>query len=135
MVVAGCSVAAAPEPQKGGTAGGPSSGGFGNAPTKGSDNAPDGDGCSAEAKLVYVISQDQDLYSFNPTALTFKKVGHMDCPGAGGSPNSMAIDRSGVAWVNFNDGSLFKVSTKDAKCTQTGFQIGQNGFVKFGMAF
>ena len=36
----------------------------------------------------------------------------------GATPNSMAVDRSGTAWVNYSDGRLFKVSTKDAKCTK-----------------
>jgi len=95
------------------------------------------DGCSAEAKLVYVVSAEDDLYSFNPPSATFNKVGHLDCPAAGlATPNSMAIDRSGNAWVNYSDGSLFKVSTLNASCAATSFAKGQNSqFIRFGMAF
>ncbi len=62
-------------------------------------------------------------------------IGTLDCPSGGATPNSMAIDRSGTAWVNFSDGGLFKVSTKDAACSETGFQKLQSGFQRFGMAF
>ncbi len=110
-----------------------SPGGFGNTP--GNETSPTGtDGCSAEARLVYVVSQERDLYSFNPGSLTFTKIGQINC-NAAGNPNSMAIDRAGTAWVNYSDGSLFKVSTTTASCTETGFEKGQSGFVKFGMAF
>jgi hypothetical protein len=47
----------------------------------------------------------------------------------------MAVDRSGTAWVNYSDGRLFRVSTRDAKCTATAFEPGQSGMTKFGMAF
>ena len=46
----------------------------------------------------------------------------------------MAIDRSAVAWVTDNDGRLFRVSTVDASCEDTGFR-NQHGFAKVGMGF
>ena len=96
---------------------------------------PGGD-CSEAAKLVYVVSEEKDLYSFRPGSLAFTRIGAIQCPGtASATPNSMAVDRSGFAWVNYSDGSLFRVSTADASCTSTAFTPGQHGFVKFGMAF
>jgi hypothetical protein len=92
-------------------------------------------GCSDAAKLVYVVSEENDLYSFQPDKLVFTKIGTLDCPSLGGSPNSMAVDRSGTAWVNFDTGELFSVSTSTAKCTATTYKPGQQNFVKFGMAF
>jgi hypothetical protein len=89
--------------------------------------------CSEGAKLVYVIDRKSDLYSFAPDKLTFTKIGKLNCPS--GLPNSMAIDRTGTAWVNFRDGKLGKVSTVDATCTETNFAPSQKGFAKFGMAF
>jgi hypothetical protein len=132
VLFAACSSAPADPQKPAGSSGGfgNSSGGFG----KPGGETPGGDGCSAEAKLVYVVSQEHDLYSFNPSALAFTKIGPIDCPAAS-TPNSMAIDRSGNAWVNYSDGSLFKVSTTTAKCEKTTFVPGQSGFVKFGMAF
>lgn len=82
------------------------------------------------------MSAENDLYSFKPDALAFTKIGRLSCAaGTFASPNSMAVDRSGTAWVNYSDGTLFKVSTKDASCQSTNFQAGQSNFVKFGMAF
>jgi hypothetical protein len=47
----------------------------------------------------------------------------------------MAVDRSGVAWVLYTDGSVFHVSTADASCTVTAFPGGGPGFSQFGMGF
>jgi hypothetical protein len=115
-----------------GTGTGTGTGSQGGFETKDVPTAPDG--CAASAKLVYVMSQEKDLYSFTPNTTTFTKVGRVSCP-AVGIPTSMAIDRSGTAWVNYADGSLYKVSTSDASCAETGFVKGQQGFLKFGMAF
>ena len=82
-----------------------------------------------------MLSSDNGLYGFQPASLTFTKIGTLDCPSAGATPRSMAIDRSGTAWVNFTSGALFKVSTADASCQATPFQSGQSDFVKFGMGF
>lgn len=105
-------------------------------PTGDGSIPPSSQGCAEEAKLVYVVSAENDLYSFKPDALAFSKIGRLDCKSAAlATPNSMAVDRSGSAWVNYSDGTLFKVSTKDATCQSTPFQSGQSNFVKFGMAF
>lgn len=102
------------------------------------------DDCSEAAKLVYVVSAEYDLYSFYPADSVFKKIGRLACPDPGpdvstptqvATPNSMAVDRSGTAWVNYSSGKLFKVSTTDASCKATSFQPGQDGVYKFGMAF
>lgn len=90
--------------------------------------------CTEAAKLVYVISAEQDLYSFAPDATTFVKIGPVRCPSTA-VPSSMAIDRSGTAWVNYTDGAVFKVSTTDASCAATSFAPRQHGFARFGMAF
>ncbi len=122
-----------------GTGGG--GGGNGNGGGLGGSGGPAGDGgatstdCSDAAKLVYVVSAENDLYSFAPADSKFTKIGTLDCSAGSASPNSMAVDRSGTAWVNFDDGNLFKVSTADAHCTSTAFKPNQHGFMKFGMAF
>jgi hypothetical protein len=92
-------------------------------------------GCSEAAKLVYVVSDSNELFSFAPDKTTFSKIGQLDCPAGGATPNSMAVDRAGTAWVNFSDGALFKVSTADASCTATTYAKGQGGLTRFGMAF
>lgn len=93
------------------------------------------DGCSEAAKLVYVISDGGQLYSFKPDTLTFTKIGTIDCAGSGGAFNSMAVDRSGTAWVNAQNGNLYKVSTADASCQSTAYVPNQGGFGRYGMAF
>jgi hypothetical protein len=93
-------------------------------------------GCSEEAKLVYVVDRTYGLHSFHPGTLTFKRIGTLNCPDPGlnsfggpASPNSMAVDRTGVAWVHYNSGKLFKVSTVDGACAGTPFD-----YTKFGLA-
>jgi len=115
-----------------GTSGSLGSGTSGTSGTSGSGNQT---GCSEAAKLVYVVSDSNELYSFRPDTTTFTRIGTLRCPSAGATPNSMAVDRSGTAWVNFSDGALFKASTSDASCQATTFQKGQSGFQRFGMAF
>jgi hypothetical protein len=103
----------------------------GNTPATGGNQT----GCSEAAKLVYVVSDTNELFSFAPDKLAFAKIGTLNCPAGGATPNSMAIDRSGTAWVNFSDGALFKVSTRDAACEATTYAKNQGGFSRFGMAF
>ncbi|MDB4935352.1 MAG: hypothetical protein JWP87_2324 [Labilithrix sp.] len=122
---------------------GPGNGGFsdgGSSGTIGGNNPNDGgtgnqSGCSEAAKLVYVVTDQNELFSFKPDTTTFAKIGELACPSGGATPNSMAVDRTGVAWVNFSDGGLFKVSTADASCEATTYEKNQLGFGRFGMAF
>ena len=109
-------------------------------PADTADAAPPNEvGCTDAMKLVYVVSEEKNLYSFAPATLTFTKIGALSCASADGGtsakPTSMAVDRSGTAWVNYDDGEIFKVSTTDASCKATKYQPGQHGFDKLGMAF
>ena len=81
-----------------------------------------------------VVSKTHVLRTFDPATLAFATIGTLDCPTAS-MPYSMAVDRKGNAYVVYNDGTLFHVSTKTAACTPTPFSIGQDMFVKFGMGF
>lgn len=126
----------------GGTSSGSSSGGLlGDAGL----GMPGGDGgtgsnCVAGAgTFIYVISEDNNLYTFDPTmfpsAQAFTLVGAVTCNTSG--VNSMAVDRSATAWVNFNDGTISKVTTTaPVTCTPTSFTAGQAGFTgALGMGF
>ena len=107
----------------------------GDAGKLGDDSSDQGDGCSDASRLVYVISDVNDLYSFTPTTLKFAKIGTLACP-TSGTVNSMAVDRSGTAWVNYTDGKLYKVSTANAACATTTFAPNQAGFTDvLGMGF
>jgi hypothetical protein len=103
--------------------------------TGGGDGGP-GDGCTDEAKLVYIIGQDNRLYSFFPPTLEVKLVGTIACPGAGiNRPFSMAVDRKGIAWILFEDGHIYHVDVKTADCNQSAYAPGQLGYLTFGMGF
>jgi hypothetical protein len=72
--------------------------------------------CSNDATaFVFVLSSANDLYSFAPDKKVFTKIGALGCATTS-APNSMAVDRQAVAWVNYLDGTLRPVSTKDAGC-------------------
>ena len=95
-------------------------------------------GCEdAGTTYIYVITEENALYRFYPPDLSFVPIGTIACPGAGtNQPFSMAVDRSGKAFVVFNDGTLYQVSTATAACAATPFVKGQGGFnPTFGMGF
>ncbi|MBK9266323.1 MAG: hypothetical protein IPM54_41870 [Polyangiaceae bacterium] len=124
-----------------GNSGNDGSGGDGGSfipPTDGGGGGPIDD-CSDEAKLVYVLSDANELYSFDPPAKLFTKIGNLNC-NTGLSPNSMAVDRNAVAWVNYVDsfdsqGVIFKVSTKDASCDAAPTVQLVSGWARIGMGF
>jgi len=88
----------------------------------------------AGAVYVYVVTEQQVLYRFDPPSSTFTPIGMLSCP-TNTIPFSMGVDRGGTAWVLYRDGNLFRVSTDDASCEPTGFVPGQLGWVRFGMGF
>src|SRR5512140_2349201 len=94
----------------------------------------DQNGCSDASKLVYVVSKEGGLYSFNPPTMTFTQVGHLGCP-TGGQPNSMAVNRTGTAWISYTDGTVWRVSTKDASCSTSPYVADQLAFHTFGMGY
>ena len=87
------------------------------------------------ATLVYVVTIDSRLLSFDPRTNVFAPIGALACPAAFGGPFSMAVDRRGVAYVEYESGELFRVSTKTAKCEPTKWVARHDGFFKFGMGF
>jgi hypothetical protein len=88
----------------------------------------------AGSTFIYVISSGYELLSFYPPTAAFTSIGTIACPG-GGTPFSMAVDTTGVAYVEFNSGNIFRVSTRTAACVSTPFQPHQDGFTTFGMGF
>ena len=109
--------------------------------------------CSADGvDLIYVVDDTNRLLSFDPrnvgTATSpFRQIGTLSCPagpalpdflGGAATPFSMGVDRDAVAWVLYNSGEIFNVSTTNASCTATSFvkqqQVGRSWDV-FGMGF
>jgi hypothetical protein len=100
------------------------------------------EGCDAAARSVYLLTKERALLRFDPATLLIEEVGTLDCPANGGpavpiaTPFSMAVDRSGTAYVHYNDGSLFSVDVTTASCTSIGFELNQlTAFLRFGMGF
>jgi hypothetical protein len=92
-------------------------------------------GCSEEAKLIYIIGQDNKFYSFNPPTLAVTLKGVLSCPAGLATPFSMAVDRNGIAWVLFSDGRIYHVDVNTVACTATAYVPNQAGFSTFGMGF
>jgi hypothetical protein len=146
FVPAGCSGTSRPPIFTGdGSDGGLVSGGGGSiGGTSGGDsgllgNVSGGASCSQAAQLVYVLSVENDLYSFDPPNKTFTKIGALGCTAPGLTPNSMAVSRDATAWVNYVSpsnvtGGIFKVSTTDASCQSTNVVL-QTGWTRLGMGF
>jgi len=106
-------------------------GGNGN----GDGNGQNGDGCSDEAKSVYVVDQNNTLSRFDPPTKAFTDLGQLNCPASGGAtPFSMGIDRTAVAWVLYSSGELFRVDTTSLNCTKSTW-TSQLGIQQFGMGF
>ena len=90
----------------------------------------------ADSTLVYVVTTDNELYSFFPEDGSFKFISNIACPAPPGqSPFSMAVDRRGVAYVQFTDKRLYRVSTATGACIGTSFTPDQQGFGAFGMGY
>lgn len=107
-----------------------------------------GGGCSEAAKLVYVLSTDNQIWSFEPAKKQFNFLFSLDCPtpndGNTWSPNSMAIDRDAVAWVNYvgSDffggdlaGRIYKVDIDKKSCDPTPAVNLPASWYRLGMGF
>ncbi len=99
------------------------------------------DNCNDRAKIVYVVTEQNDFLSFDPEILKFKLIGKLNCANDGSTPFSMSVDRNADAWVLYQTGfggggeKLYKVSTLDASCQKTNYQSNQAGFTTYGMGF
>jgi hypothetical protein len=89
----------------------------------------------AGVPYIYLVSAENQLYSFNPGDGSIVLRGVLDCPAGGASPFSMSVDRQGTAYVLYNDGQLYRVSSFDASCEPTSYIPGQQGYNLFGMGF
>jgi hypothetical protein len=87
--------------------------------------------------LVYVITSENSLYSFYPPTLAFTKIGDIACPNTLSTPYSMAVNRLGIAYSVFSDGTVWQIDTADASCQPTAYSPSQQGtpFFNFGMGF
>jgi hypothetical protein len=130
----------------GGSGGAGAMGGEGGGinPTGGGGKGGEGGGgpideCTSAARLVYVLTDQNQLYSFNPGLKVFAQIGTLNC-NTTMLPNSMAVDRSAIAWVNFVDqfdssGAIYKVNMADASCAASPAVTLPTGWYRIGMGF
>jgi streptogramin lyase len=88
--------------------------------------------CDGGVSSVYLVSTDGSLYRFDPST---GSTTHLAAIGCGIHPESMAVDRRGVAWVeDFGNQHLYTVSLRDGSCSLTPFVFPPD-FDHFGMSF
>lgn len=133
-----------PSPVDAGSGG--SGGSGGSAGTAGSDasidTGADGPGSKCDCApgvhntSIVTLSDTSELWSYDPGTNQFTKLSALNCPGQS-KPYSLAIDRSGLAWMLFassNDLMTVNVNTP-AACADPGYVPNQGGFGLFGMTF
>jgi hypothetical protein len=112
-----------------------------------------GGGCSAAAELVYVLSTSNEIYSFDPGKKQFVDLFTLNCqpkdPDPSNpldwQPNSMAVDRNAVAWVNYVGtdpfalqdaaGQIFKVDLVQKSCEPAPAVKLPTNWFRLGMGF
>ena len=98
------------------------------------DPAPTDD-CTETDDLIYVLSRDDStLYTFDPASLTFSSLGKVDC-GTSQTPGSMAVNRSGTAYVRYADNSLYSLDLASMTCSSTTYSDRRTHFDSFGMGY
>ncbi len=89
-----------------------------------------------DVELIYVVDHDSNLYSFDPRKLPadpFHLVAKLACEETL-SVNSMAVDRSGIAWLGYHSGAVHRASIVDGHCSTPG-SIPRGAPTSFGMGF
>lgn len=138
-----------------GGAGGSSSGGAGGAirtlslgeggaglgrDAGGASDAQANDNCAESAKVVYLVTQQNYLYAFDPRQAglaAYRRIGVLSCE-TESTPQSMSVDRMGRAYVFYSSGRLYYVDTTTAACTPTSYQhpvSPAKSFNQLGMGF
>jgi len=98
------------------------------------------DNCADSAKVVYLVTSQNYLYSFDPRLSglsAYRRIGVLSCETAS-TPQSMSVDRTGKAYVFYSSGHLYYVNTATAECTPTGYQhpvSPTKTFYQLGMGF
>jgi len=129
LVVAACG------PTPGHSDDAPDGGGGGGGGDGGDTGNPNSQGCSDDAKLIYVVDQAKHLLQFDPKTKAFKDLGILPCSSSS-TPFSMGIARDASAWILYGNGELFHVDTKNnLACTKSAWVPNTQGELKFGMGF
>jgi hypothetical protein len=101
----------------------------------GVDIVPQECGCAPGTDVIYVLSDNAELWSFDPVELEFTLVGAFACD-ALTATFSMGVDRNAIAWVMFQTADIYTIDINEpGLCVDPGYIPGQMGFDLYGMAF
>jgi hypothetical protein len=89
-------------------------------------------GCTDSTEVIYLLSSDEELLTFDPVTVSTSSVRDVAC---GEDLNSMAVSRSGKFYVSSTSGSLYQFDVSSGRCTATGFDTGQLWGQKYGMGW
>jgi hypothetical protein len=91
--------------------------------------------CADNTDLIYVLSDNGQLYSFDPLNNQFALItNNLGCPQ--NQAFSMSVDRNGIAHVMFQNDDIYTIDVNNPNmCLDPMYQPGQLGFNKFGMGF
>ena len=82
------------------------------------------------APQAYVWASDGTLFAFDPGTLATRSLGVISCTSSA-NPYSLAVSRSGVAYVGYDDGSVYEVDIASLACASTPLAPGQLGLQGF----
>jgi streptogramin lyase len=82
--------------------------------------------------LPYVVTTDARLFRFDPTDLRFSIAGWLSCAIV---PSSMAIDKTGQAWVHSKDDRFFKVDPATLHCKEVYLHRSGADASRYGLGF
>lgn len=100
------------------------------------DSAVDPAACPPASQKVYLLTKQYQLLAYAPATKAVEVIGALDCPAEYATwPFSMAVDRQGLAWVMYSSGELFAVSTANAACQATPWQVPSADWMECGMGF
>jgi len=98
------------------------------------------DYCVDSARVVYLVTTQNYLYSFDPRIdglSAYNRIGTLTCESES-TPQSMSVDRLGRAYVFYSSGHLYYVDTTTAECTPTSYDHPvepHKSFNQLGMGF
>jgi len=80
--------------------------------------------CDAAGNAIVVVADHGDIYRFSPATRSFTLLSHAQCPtGASDFVGTAAVDRSGVAWLQYSEPALsaikhplYPVNIADGTC-------------------
>ncbi|MDQ3368741.1 MAG: hypothetical protein M3680_25205 [Myxococcota bacterium] len=89
-----------------------------------------------DVELIYLVDDQATLYAFDPKKLPadpFRRIATLACDPRS-TVNSMAVDRSGVAWLGYHNGKVHRASIIDGRCAAPGTRP-RGAPTTFGMGF